>query len=342
MPTICFDLEGPLSPQDNAYEVMGLFEKGYRIFEVISKYDDLLTLEGREGYEAGDTLKLIVPFLLYHGITEEDILRVSSRAGLVPGMRETVSYLKGTGWHLHIISTSYQQHAMNIASLLGVPREDVACTSLPLDSYREALERKDFRLLERMEGIILEELYPPEDEEAVKEVLDAFFFGSLLDTNAGAIFEEVRVVGGQRKVEAMEEFLGRDGTSLEETMALGDSITDFKMLRRVREGGGVGVVFNGNHYAIPHGSVGLATIDGRYLLVLTSAFVDGGREGVLDVIRRIEEGAEIQELVPVGFNAPKPPVFTLLEGTAEEKLREATRVHGVYRSLVRGQAGKLG
>jgi len=42
---ICFDLEGPLSPQDNAYELMKLFPDGDKVFEVISRYDDLLTLE---------------------------------------------------------------------------------------------------------------------------------------------------------------------------------------------------------------------------------------------------------------------------------------------------------
>ena len=68
---ICFDLEGPLSPQDNAYELMRLFPNGGKIFEVISRYDDLLTLEEREDYEPGDTLALIVPFLLLHNISED-------------------------------------------------------------------------------------------------------------------------------------------------------------------------------------------------------------------------------------------------------------------------------
>jgi energy-converting hydrogenase A subunit R len=342
MPTVCFDLEGPLSPQDNAYEVMGLFENGYRIFEVISKYDDILTLEGRKGYEAGDTLKLIVPFLLHHGIAEDDIRGVSAKARLVSGMKETVSHLMGAGWRLHIISTSYHQHAMNIASGLGVPPEDVACTWLPLDRYREGLEDRDFQVLEKMERSILEELYPPVDEEAVKETLDGFFFDRLLETNAGAIFEEVKVTGGQRKVEAMEEFLKLDGTSIERTMAVGDSITDFKMLRRVKEGGGVGVVFNGNEYAIPHGTVGLATTDGRYLLALTSAFEEDGRDGVMEAVRELEGGTGLEELMPLNLNTPKPPVFTLLEGAAEGKVREAVKVHKVYRSLVRGEAGKLG
>jgi energy-converting hydrogenase A subunit R len=63
MNLICLDLEGPLAPQDNAYELMKLFPRGGKIFEVISRSDDLLTLEGRPDYEPGDTLALITPFL---------------------------------------------------------------------------------------------------------------------------------------------------------------------------------------------------------------------------------------------------------------------------------------
>ena len=81
--TAAFDLEGPLSPQDNAYEVMHLFKDGPSLFEVISKYDDYLALQNRHDYEPGDTLKLIVPFLLVNGITEQDIRKVSKRAKLV-------------------------------------------------------------------------------------------------------------------------------------------------------------------------------------------------------------------------------------------------------------------
>ena len=39
MNLICFDLEGPLAPQDNAYELMQLFPHSSKIFEVISRYD---------------------------------------------------------------------------------------------------------------------------------------------------------------------------------------------------------------------------------------------------------------------------------------------------------------
>ncbi|HDY74734.1 MAG TPA: hypothetical protein ENH51_06460, partial [Euryarchaeota archaeon] len=94
---ICFDLEGPLSPQDNAYEVMSLSETGRLVFEALSEYDDFLALENRPGYEPGDTLKLIVPFLSYYGITEYDIGRVSEGAVLVSGMKDVVEWLRSMG-----------------------------------------------------------------------------------------------------------------------------------------------------------------------------------------------------------------------------------------------------
>jgi len=47
---------------------MQLIEKeGASVFEVISRYDNIISLVGRKGYEPGDTLALIVPFFLLHG-----------------------------------------------------------------------------------------------------------------------------------------------------------------------------------------------------------------------------------------------------------------------------------
>jgi len=106
---ICFDLEGPLSPQDNAYELMKLFPNGDKIFEVISRYDDLLTLDEREDYEPGDTLALIVPFLILHNISEADIASLASKANLTGGAHKLISWLEYSGWKVFCISTSYEQ-----------------------------------------------------------------------------------------------------------------------------------------------------------------------------------------------------------------------------------------
>ena len=56
---ICFDLEGSLSPQDNAYELMKLLPNGDRIFEVISRYDSML------GNTKKDTIELLLNSLTY-------------------------------------------------------------------------------------------------------------------------------------------------------------------------------------------------------------------------------------------------------------------------------------
>ncbi|MCK4247978.1 MAG: hypothetical protein KAX04_05510, partial [Methanomicrobia archaeon] len=90
---VCFDLEGPISPQDNAYELMKLIPNGDEIFSKISRYDDILVLKKKD-YEAGYTLALILPFLISHKINEDDIERVSEKAKINEGAKELVSRLK--------------------------------------------------------------------------------------------------------------------------------------------------------------------------------------------------------------------------------------------------------
>ncbi|MFQ5887201.1 MAG: HAD family hydrolase [Candidatus Hydrothermarchaeales archaeon] len=350
---ICFDLEGPLSPQDNAYEVLALAENGHKVFEVISKYDDILTLESRENYEPGDTLKLIVPFLIYHGISEGDIKKVSRRAKIVSGVKETVSELKKEGWKVFVISTSYQQHAYNICEQIDISKEDIACTKFELEKYRDAVGAEDLSILEEIERKILEELYPPTDENKVKETLDDFFFNKLIGTEIGKIFNEISVIGGQRKVDALKKFAEEAGKGLDEVVVVGDSITDYKMLEVVKENGGIAVAFNGNEYAIPHANVAMATPDQRTLLVITSAFIRGGKKEVIDAVKTLEKSG--LEKAPAGIlpNAVrdilksenlkvKPPRFHLLEDADKEKIDEVIKIHKDMRSYMRGEAGKLG
>jgi len=59
---------------------MNLIPDGEKIFEVISHYDDILTMEGRKDYEPGDTLALIVPFLILHHIHERDIIALAQQS----------------------------------------------------------------------------------------------------------------------------------------------------------------------------------------------------------------------------------------------------------------------
>lgn len=359
---VCFDLEGPLSPQDNAYEVLGLIDDGHMIFEAISRYDDILTLEKRKGYEPGDTLSLIVPFLIHHGITEEDIKKVSDAAKIVDGVKYTIDWLKETGWDPYIISTSYQQHALNIAGKIGIAKEKVYCTRLSLDRYVKELMGLDSQLMEEAERDILDGLYPNlDDEKRLKERLDRFFWKDLSKTGLGKAMKEVRVVGGQRKLDAACDIAKKTGKRLEEFIVVGDSITDYKMLGGVRDAGGVSVVFNGNEFCIPYGVVGLASTDMRLLLILTAAHERTGKAGVIETATEWEKRRE--EFLQNPVKIPKEhitedvrdfleekendknfmqPFFHLLEGADENKQEEVLRIHKKARSVVRGDAAKLG
>lgn len=354
---ICFDLEGPLSPQDNAYEVMGLIEDGHKIFEVLSRYDDILTLEKKQGYEPGDTLSLIVPFLVRHSITEEDIRRVSDTALIVDGVEEVISALKKRGWTPYIISTSYEYHAYNVAEKIGIPVERVYCTKLKLGKYHAGSNDRGYDLVDEVEADILEKLYPNlGNEAAIKERLDKFFWRDLPKTGLGKFMSEVKVVGGQRKVEAMFDAVRRSHSKLSETVAVGDSITDYMMLSEVDMGGGVSIVFNGNQYSIPYATVGLASTDMRMLLSLIDAFDSGGRKNVVDVALKWESSREEflrdprkipDEYAPLEvkqllLKKNVNPYIHCLVGSDKSKQDIVLAVHKKVREAVRGAAAKLG
>jgi energy-converting hydrogenase A subunit R len=339
MAKIFFDLEGPISPQDNAYEVLGLAKNGKKVFEVISKYDDILTIEGRENYEPGDTLKLIVPFLIHNKISECDINRVSKNAGVVPGVKEVVSKLISDGWEVYIISTSYEQHAYNIARRIGIDNGRVACTKMPLDDYLLKFSDDDLKVVAGMEKKILNDLYPGLDERRIVTELDEFFFKTVPKSRLGSMFNEITVVGGQRKVDAMMRFAGNDLTG---AVAVGDSITDFKMLEKVRENGGLAIAFNGNEYSIPHADVAVATVDQRFLLPITSAFAEGGRRHAIDTAKGLENAHldAILNAMPRNITIPEditPPRYHHIKDA-----EEVIEIHREYRTLLRGDAGKLG
>ena len=185
---IGFDMEGPLSPQDNAYELMKLFPNGDRVFEVISRYDDLLTLEEREDYEPGDTLALIVPFLVCHNISESDITTLAGKAGLTGGAEKLISWLQTKGWKVFCISTSYEQYAMHITHKLGIYAHNVACTTFPIEEMRQTLCKEDAALLQQIEEEILT-MHPVDDDARIKQSLDRFFWEKLPTTNIGKLIK---------------------------------------------------------------------------------------------------------------------------------------------------------
>ena len=328
MNLICFDLEGPLAPQDNAYELMKLFPNGDKIFEVISRYDDLLTLEGRESYEPGDTLALIVPFLAYHGIKEEQIGIMGQRAALTPGASELVSKLKVHGWQVFCASTSYEQYATGITQRLGIPTQNVACTSFPLNKISQSLTQDDFTLLEEMEKQIPNLSSMVDDD--IKKLLDHFYWQELPQTKSGKMVTEVKPMGGSRKVKALEHFAAKTGEPLSHWVTVGDSITDFNMLQVVDNAGGLAISFNANEYALPYSTMSLASTRLDDLWVILETWDKGERSAVEKMVREKEE---------IGGEG-KRGHFHWLAGSND--ITEPLKIHSRIRRLVRKEAARLG
>jgi energy-converting hydrogenase A subunit R len=326
---IAFDLEGPLSPQDNAYELMKLFPNGDKIFEVISRYDDLLTLEEKEDYEPGDTLALIVPFLILHNISEANIATLAAQASLTGGAAKLVSWLQYTGWKVFCITTTYEQYAIHITHKLGIYAHNVACTPFPLNKLRATLCQEEIRLLQQVEEDMLT-MRPVANDDRIKQSLDQFFWEKMPATDLGMTIRQVKPVGGRRKVAALTRFAEAYDQPLSNWVVVGDSITDFRMLQAVEEAGGLAIAFNANEYALPYSTMGLASTLISDLQEVLEVWPKGQRSGVERVVKYKEKwgGKEDRDY------------FHWLSGRKD--IDHIIAVHKRIRRLVREEAGKLG
>jgi len=324
---IAFDLEGPLTSQDAAFELMGLFPGGHEVFRAISRYDDILALAGRPDYEPGDTLALIVPFLLRHRLGATDIERLAEDAPLINGARDVMESLTADGYQVCCITTTYEQYAGRLTKRLGLPAARVACTAFPIDELRARLGGADLAAVDRVEAALLK-LDIEKDEERLRDLLDAFYWEELPGTPLGEAVAAVKPVGGKRKVRALGRFARDWQLDLARWAVVGDSITDNGMLTAVRIADGLAVVFNGNRYALECGNTGVTSLSLADVLPLVKAWDAGGLEGARRFISR--------EAKPADADGPH---YHWLTG---EDIAEAVGVHSRFRRLVRQAAAALG
>ncbi len=117
-------MRGPLALNDNAFELCREFIKpqGDRFFQQVSRYDDYLAeVAKRPGYKSGDTLKLILPFLKAHGLTNARIEAYSRKnVTLVPGAEGAFKFLHSRDFPIFEISTSYRPFAEAVGPEAGL------------------------------------------------------------------------------------------------------------------------------------------------------------------------------------------------------------------------------
>jgi len=353
------DCEGPISKNDNAFELASHYiPDGSRLFTLISKYDDVLAdVVKRSCYKAGDTLKLILPFLKAYGITNRAITDYSSQnVLLVPGAKEMLGFIRNL-MPSFIVSTSYEQYMRVLCDLVDFPFKNVHCTRLDLDKYKisekEATRIK--RLREQMIRIPIPEIpkgaeslkdLPKEHQNTVKK-LDEIFWKELSQMSVGAILHEVNPLGGDEKAEAVQNIVAQLKSDMNKVMYVGDSITDVSVFRLVREGGGLTVSFNGNAFAVREAEIAVLSKNSVVTAVLADVFHKFGK----DFVRKIAKDWESSTIDEFGLDLPLkrsfyelrqkqvPRVAIVTSQNMEMLMDESTS----FRKTVRGEAiGKLG
>ncbi len=353
------DCEGPISKNDNAFELTSSFvPDGGSFFSLISKYDDVLAdVVKKLGYKAGDTLRLILPFLKAYGATNNKIESFSARnVLLVPGAKDTLNFVRQL-MPSFIVSTSYEQYISSLSRLTGFPFENCYCTRLNIDKYDiPPEETKRLRELQR-EIAALPMIEIPKNADSVSEFsqrdqetvqrLDEIFWQIIPKMESGRMLREVNPVGGSEKAKAVHDIVEKMGCSLDRVMYVGDSITDVQPLQLVRESGGLSVSFNGNDYAVRESEVAVLSGDTTVTSVLAEAFSRHGKEGAFSLVEewspvRLKKycvSLELRERMSVLF----PDGFPLVERVTDNNVERLKRESSVFRKTVRGEAiGKLG
>ena len=338
---ICFDLEGPLSGLDCAYEVFKLIPEGEQMFRAISYYDDMICglIPGkkewrRENYEAGDTLQLILPHLVHHGISENDIRQVSAKATLVPGVKELFGALGDEGWEINIVSTSYAHHAYNIGGQLGLTENDIYCTQLPLDNMVGSYSAEASTLISAFErdlkGFSPDDFGTAKDEE-LKAFLDRFYWKDLPQTKLGEATGSITVVGGARKAWAVERIARNVNAFIEQMAFVGDSITDSQAAKVVEAMRGLMIAFNGNDFVIPFATIGLATTNMSHLKPALDVWRGNGRTGLREWITNYSE--------PQGEFDTR---FDWIPDANDNHIQQVIETHRRFREELRKDAASLG
>jgi energy-converting hydrogenase A subunit R len=353
------DCEGPVSKNDNAFELAAnIVPDGAGFFALISKYDDVLAdVVQKPGYKAGDTLRLILPFLKAYGATNKEIKDFSAKnVLLVPGAKDTLTFVRQL-MPSFIVSTSYEQYISSLCELTGFPFENCYCTRLNLDKYNIS-KKETARLQELQKEIVALSMieipknacsvndFSPRDQETVKR-LDEIFWKELPRMESGRMLTEVNPVGGTEKARAVEDIVARMGCSLDRVMYVGDSITDVPALKLVKEHGGLTVSFNGNDYSVRESDVAVLSGDTTVTSVLAEAFSRQGKEGVFRLVEEwnssgLKKNAVSPELCKRMFMVFSD-CFPQVERVTVDSVERLKRESSVFRKTVRGEAiGQLG
>ncbi len=348
------DSEGPITKNDNAFELCrDMIENGANLFRIVSQYDDVVSnIIQRPNYKAGDTLKLVLPFLKAYGATDSSILEYSRKSIVtIPGAKKTMRFVQEFMTPF-MVATSYEHFISALCDAIGFPLENTYSTALDMDAVKaDPLEAERLKAYAQ-EIARMEEMRMPENARCIEDLrardretvqrLDEIFMEQFMDMSMSQALMDVNPVGGEEKASAVMDIRRRTGIGLEDTMYVGDSITDVQAFQLVREGGGLSVSFNGNEYALREAEIAVISDNTIVTSILAESFHKAGMEGTnalmddwtIDGIRSTGLVNEylLRELVKV-FPDKLPTVARV----TPKNIKSLTRQSLAERRLVRGE-----
>ena len=354
------DCEGPISKNDNAFEVTAHFvPDGDKLFSLISKYDDVLAdVLKKPGYSAGSTLKLILPFLKAYGVTDRQMEEFSAQSLiLIANSKDTLQHVR-TVASAYIVSTSYEHYIKALCKALDFPYQNTYCTKLSLDTYSiteqenarlkdVAMEIVQMPMINIASGAKSLEDFSTENQETIRQ-LDVLFWNELASMSIGRVFNEVSTVGGGQKAEAIQDAAEKLHAPLSDVMYVGDSITDVEAFRLVRENGGLTVSFNGNNYAVGNAEIAVLSENSIVTAIITDVFCRQGKQAALKLVENwnlqsLERNGVVSLSLLDHLFSLYPLTLPKVQIVTAQNMETLLKESGEFRKKVRGEAiGRLG
>jgi energy-converting hydrogenase A subunit R len=354
------DCEGPISKNDNAFEITAHFvPNGDKFFALISKYDDVLAdVLKKPSYSAGSTLKLILPFLKAYDVTDSQMEEFSTQnLILIANSRDTLQHVRAVA-SAFIVSTSYEHYIKALCKALRFPYENTYCTKLSIDKYTITSQEKT-RLREIAREIAQKSLicipkaakaiedFSLKDQETVIWLYKIFWI-EIPKMGIGRIFDEVATVGGDQKAEAIADVVSKLHVRLSAVMYVGDSITDVEAFKLVRENGGLTVSFNGNNYAVRNAEIAVTSENNVVTAVIADVFCKQGKQAALDLVENwnlqsIERNSAISRSLLDRLLSLHPQTLPKVQIVTAKNMETLAEESSEFRKKVRGEAiGRLG
>jgi len=353
------DCEGPISKNDNAYELtVNFIPNGDKLFANISKYDDVLAdILRKPGYSAGSTLKLILPFFKAYGLTDRQMEDFSSKNIILIANSQIAFHHIQAITDAFIVSTSYQHYIKTVCKALNFPYKNTYCTKVNLDKCGITPREKDVLKEIAQEIAQMPSISIPQGARKIEDFssidrtviqrLDDIFWIKITQMFIGKFIVDVVTVGGEQKAEAIRDVAKRLGSDLADSMYVGDSITDVEAFKLVRDNGGLTVSFNGNGYAVKNAEVAVLSESNLVTAVIADLFCRFGKEKTMDAIcswsydslkKCGADGTLLKKLSDLYPDAlPKTQIVTA------QNMETLVKESGEFRKTVRGVAiGGLG